>query len=45
MGQAAWAWNTSLLIMLLAGVVTWRFLRLRGKLRRLNSDLPAGSAA
>jgi hypothetical protein len=45
MGQAAWAWNSSLLVMLLAGVLTWRFLSLRGKLRRLNSDLPAGSAA
>lgn len=44
LGQMAWAWNSSALVMLLAAIVTWRFLCLRGQLQRLNNDLPAGSA-
>ena len=45
MGQMGWAWNSAVLVMLLAMVLTGRFLLLRGQLQKLNGCEAASSAA
>ena len=43
-GQLGWAWNSAVLVMLLALVLTGRFLLLRGQLQKLNGCETAASA-
>jgi hypothetical protein len=45
MGQVGWAWNSAVLVMLLALVLTGRFLLLRGQLQKLNGCDASPSAA